>query len=91
VLATDTARKREDFLAATEKLLAPSAGPIEVEVEVGKVISKYKTTKHFHVAITDTTLDVTRKQDQIDAEAARHGFYVLRTPCPRKSWTRPAW
>ncbi len=31
---------------------------------------------------TDTTLTVTRKQDQIDAEAMLGGFYVLRTPVP---------
>jgi hypothetical protein len=91
VLAADRARTREDLLAATEKLLAPllarvragklaGAGPIGVEV--GKVISKYKTGKHFTVTITDDSLSVERRQDQIDAEAALDGFYVLRTPIP---------
>ncbi len=91
VLAADRARVRQDLLAATEKLLAPllarvragkltGAGPIGVEV--GKVISKYKTGKHFTVTITDTTLAVQRRQDRIDAEAALDGFYVLRTPVP---------
>ncbi len=91
VLAADRARTREELLAGTEKLLAPliarvragrlhGAGPIGVEV--GKVITTYKTGKHFAVTITDTTLAVTRKQDQIDAEAALDGFYVLRTPVP---------
>jgi hypothetical protein len=91
VLAADRARKREDLLAATEKLLAPviarvragrlaGAGPIGVEV--GKVISTYKAGKHFSIAITGTSLAVTRKQDRIDAEAALDGFYVLRTPVP---------
>jgi len=99
VLAADRARKREDLLAATEKLLAPiiarvtagrlaGAGPIGVEV--GKVISKYKTSKHFDVAITDTSLAVARKQDQIDAEAALDGFYVLRTPIPASQLDGPA-
>ena len=46
------------------------------------MISKYKTGKHFAVTITDTSLTVTRRQDQIDAEAALDGFYVLRTPVP---------
>ncbi len=46
------------------------------------MISKYKTGKHFAVAITDDSLAVARKQDQIDAEAALDGFYVLRTPVP---------
>ena len=91
VLAADRARTREDLLAATEKPLAPvitrvrsgrltGAGPIGIEV--GKVISRYKTGKHFAVTITDDSLTVARKQDQIDAEAALDGFYVLRTPVP---------
>ena len=46
------------------------------------MISTYKTGKHFAVTITDTTLAIERRQDQIDAEAALDGFYVLRTPVP---------
>jgi Transposase DDE domain len=99
VLAADRARKREDLLQATETLLAPiitrvqagrlaGAGPIGVEV--GKVISKYKTSKHFDVAITDDSLTVARRQDQIDAEAALDGFYVLRTPVPPGELDAPA-
>jgi hypothetical protein len=42
------------------------------------------------VAITDTTLAVTRKQDQIDAEAALDGFYVLRTPVAAGDLDAPA-
>ncbi len=91
VLAADRARTREELLAATEKLLAPitarvaagrlaGAGPIGIEV--GKVISTCKTAKHFAVTITDTSLAIERRQDQIDAEAALDGFYVLRTPVP---------
>ena len=91
VLAADRARKREDLLAATEKLLAPLiarvqagklTGAAEIGIEVGKVISRYKTGKHFAVTITGTTLAVQRQQDRIDAEAALDGFYVLRTPVP---------
>jgi hypothetical protein len=91
VLAADRARKREDLLAATEKLLTPLitrvqagklTGAAEIGIEVGKVISKYKTGKHFAVTITGTTLAVQRQQDRIDAEAALDGFYVLRTPVP---------
>jgi hypothetical protein len=99
VLAADRARTCDDLLAATEKLLAPllarveagrltGAGPIGVEV--GKVISTYKTAKHFTVTIADTTLTVERRQDQIDAEAALDGFYVLRTPVPACELDAPA-
>ncbi|MGH3124713.1 MAG: IS1634 family transposase, partial [Streptosporangiaceae bacterium] len=99
VLAADRARKREDLLQATEKLLAPivarvqagrlaGAGPIGVEA--GKVINTYKTAKHFQVTITDASLAVTRRQDQIDAEAALDGFYVIRTPIPASQLDAPA-
>ena len=99
MLAAERARKREDLLAATEKLLAPliarvqagkltGAGPIGVEV--GKVISTYKTSKHFEVTITGTTLAIERQQDRIDAEAALDGFYVLRTPIPAAELDAPA-
>jgi hypothetical protein len=91
VLAADRARKREDLLGATEKLLAPLIARVrsgrlqgagDIGVEAGKVITRYKTGKHFAVTITDHSLAVTRKQDQIDAEAMLDGFYVLRTPVP---------
>jgi len=99
VLAAERARKREDLLAATEKLLAPItarvaagrlAGAAAIGVEAGKVISRYKTAKHFTVTITDTSLAVARRQDQIDAEAALDGFYVLRTPVPAGELDAPA-
>ena len=90
-LAADRARTRGELLAATEKLLAPviarvAAGRLsgagEIGVQVGKVISKYKTGKHFQITITDTSLAVERNQAQIDTEAALDGFYVLRTAVP---------
>jgi hypothetical protein len=99
VLAAERARKREDLLAATEKLLAPIAarvaagrlaGAAAIGVEVGKVIAKYKTAKHFQLTITDDSLAVARRQDQIDAEAALDGFYVLRTPVPAAELDAPA-
>ncbi len=98
VLAADRARTRGELLAATEKLLAPiiarvQAGKLtgagEIGVEAGKLISKYKAGKHFDIEITDTSLTVTRKQAQIDAEAALDGFYVLRTPLPASQLDAP--
>jgi len=98
-LAADRARKREDLLQATEKLLAPLiarvragrlSGAAAIGVEAGKVISKYKTGKHFDLTITDTSLTAARRQDRIDAEAALDGFYVLRTPVPASQLDAPA-
>ena len=99
VLAAERARKREDLLQATEKLLAPViarvqagrlAGAAKIGVAVGKVINKYKTGKHFDVGITDDSLTVTRRQAQIDEEAALDGIYVLRTPVPAAELGAPA-
>ena len=88
LLAAERTRKRDDLLAATEQLLAPiiarvAAGRLSgadaIGVAVGKVINKHKVGKHFHYRITDTSLAIQRRHDQIAAEAARDGIYVLRT------------
>jgi Transposase DDE domain len=88
-LAAERARKREDLLAATERLLRPLTGRVAagtlrgadaIGLAVGKVIGKHKMAKHLAVTITDTTLAVERRQDSIEAEAALDGIYVIRTP-----------
>jgi hypothetical protein len=90
-LAAERARKREDLLAATERLLRPiidrvAAGRLRgaaaIGTAVGKVIGKHKMAKHLNLTITDDTLAVERRQDSIDAEAALDGIYVIRTPVP---------
>jgi Transposase DDE domain len=91
LLAAERTRKRAELLAATETLLAPVAaavaegrlhGAAAIGLKVGPLINKYKMAKHFHLAITDTTLAVTRDTDKIAAEAALDGIYVLRTSVP---------
>ena len=90
-LAAERARKREDLLAATEKLLAPliarvAAGRLSGAAEIGKkageILNKYKMAKHLDVTITDHGLAVERKQAQIAEEARLDGIYVIRTPLP---------
>jgi hypothetical protein len=90
-LAAERARKREDLLAATGKLLAPviarvAAGKLHGAAEIGKkageILNKYKMAKHLDVTITDDSLTIERKQDQIDDEARLDGIYVIRTPLP---------
>jgi len=90
-LAAERARKREDLLAATEKLLAPIAarvaagrlsGAAAIGAKAGEVLGKYKMRKHFTIAITDHSLTAERDQAGIDAEARLDGIYVIRTPVP---------
>jgi len=87
-LAAERTRKRAELLTATEDALAPliaavAAGRLHgaerIGVKVGKLIDKYKMAKHFDLAITDDSLTLTRKQDQVTAEAALDGIYVIRT------------
>jgi hypothetical protein len=99
VLATERARKREALLTATETALAPIltavaegrlAGADQIGLKVGKVIDRYKMAKHFSVAITDTSLTITRRAAQITTEAALDGIYVLRTSVPTAKLDAPA-
>ena len=87
-LAAERARKRQDLLAATEKLLAAHRRPGHTrhpgrrgqDRHRGRQSDhKYKMGKHFHPTITDTGFTYHRDQPRIDAEAALDGIYVLRT------------
>jgi hypothetical protein len=87
-LAAERARKRAELLAATETELGKITrlveggklkGAAKIGVRVGKVIGKFKVAKHFDLQITDATFTWTRRHDQITAEAALDGIYVIRT------------
>jgi hypothetical protein len=92
-LAAERARKREDLLAATERELAriaaavarkrqPRRGAAEIGLEVGAVLDKHKMAKHFILEIADSRFGFARKRDEIAAEAALDGIYVVRTSLP---------
>ena len=87
-LAVERARKRNELLAATEALLNPIAAAVvagrlhgadKIGLRVGRVLNRYKMAKHFQLTITDTSIAFSRKTDQIAAEAALDGIYVVRT------------
>ena len=92
-LGAERARKREDLLLATERDLAriaaavarkrqPLRGQAEIGIVVGAVIDQHKMAKHFALAITDTCFTFTRKANEITAEAALDGIYIVRTSLP---------
>jgi transposase len=79
---------RNDLLAATEKSLekikvrvdgAKLVGQDKIGVAVGKVVNQYKVAKHFELTITDNSLTYARLADNIAAEAALDGLYIIRT------------
>jgi hypothetical protein len=88
LVAADRARKREELLAATERGLQEIAvrvdrgtlhGADQIGLAVGPALGRYRVKKHFEVQITDTAFTWKRKTEQITAEAALDGIYVLRT------------
>ena len=98
-LADKRARKRDELLAATEQQLAkitaattrdkrPLRGRDKIALKLGKVINHYKMAKHFDLDITADCFTFTRKNDQIAAEAALDGIYVLRTSLPEPTLGR---
>jgi DDE family transposase len=92
-LAVERARKRDDLLAATEALLQPIVAAVEagrlkgadkIGVRVGRAVNRYKMAKHFNLDISEGHFSFNRKTDQIAAEAALDGIYVIRTTIPVK-------
>ena len=87
-LAKLRAHTRDDLLLATEKNLqkiqtrvqaGKLAGKDKIGVAVGKVVNQYKVAKHVALVITDDSLTFARLADNIRAEAALDGLYIIRT------------
>lgn len=98
LVAQERARKRDDLLAATERALAEIAqrvaqgtlaGEAAIGLAVGEVWNRWRMRNHFQLAITDTALSFAQKSEQIAAEAALDGIYVLRTSVPDSSLDAP--
>ena len=88
LVAAERTRKRDELLAATERGLAETAervargnlaGAAEIGLAVGQVANHYKVKKHFDLQISDERFAFARKHDQIAAEKALDGIYILRT------------
>jgi transposase len=102
-VAAERARKRAELLTATEaeldKVKAMVDGPRgslrnadagTIGQRVGRTINKYKVAKHFQIEIADGHFAYEQKTDQITAEAALDGLYVIRTTCPAEQLSAPA-
>ncbi len=92
-LAAERARKRSELLAATEADLGavkaaverehrPLRGKDKIALRVGRVLNKHKMAKHFELEITEDSFNFSRKADQVSAEAALDGIYVVRASAP---------
>ena len=91
LVAAERARKREALLQATERELSEIErrvergtlrGEADIGLAAGAVWNRYRVKKHFELEITDTGFSFSRRQRQIEQEAALDGIYVLRTSVP---------
>ena len=90
LLADERARKRNELLAATEKLLdaiaaatrrakRPLRGAGKIGLRVGKARDRFKVGKHFVLEIGEESFSYRRDEKKIAEEAALDGLYVIRT------------
>ena len=90
LLMEERSRKRQALLDQTEKKLLPIQarvrrakrplrGTDKIALAVGAVLNRYKVAKHFDITISDDDFSFTRNIEQINAEAALDGVYVIRT------------
>jgi len=98
LLATDRRRTREELLQATEQELGkitaavsretrPLRGKEKIGLRVGKIINRYKMSKHFLLTISDDSFQYARDTEKIAEEARLDGFYVIRTSVPKETLT----
>lgn len=96
LLADERTRKRDELLAATEKILnelvaatrrakRPLRGQDKIGLRIGKVVNRFKVGKHFVLDIGEDRFSYRRDEKKIAEEAARDGRYVIRTSVTSES------
>ena len=85
------AHKRQSLLNATSRELEKVRGMVSrgklkgkdaIGVRIGKVVNKYKVSKHLVLDIRDDGFDFHLNDDKIAEEAGLDGIYVVRTSVP---------
>jgi hypothetical protein len=75
IAATERELEKVAVMVASGKL----AGRDKIGVRVGKVLNKYKVSKHFDPGIQDAAFTFSVSEARVAAEAALDGLYVIRT------------
>jgi transposase len=90
LLAEERKRKRQELLEATEKGFTKIAQEVarrtkkplkeaEIAMKAGRVLGRYKMSKHFVCTFGEGRFTWTRKEESIHQEEQLDGIYVLRT------------
>jgi hypothetical protein len=92
------AHKRQALLEATAKDLEKVRAMVErgdlrgagkIGVRAGRVVNRHKVAKHFDLTITDARFDFALREEQVAAEAALDGIYVIRTSLTKDEMSGP--
>ena len=92
-LAKLRSHKRRALLEATQKELEKVRASVEggrlrgkdkIGLRVGRLVNQYKVAKHFELTIEERRFDFKVLEEQVVAEAALDGIYVIRTSVPKK-------
>ena len=89
-LRAERARKREELLQATERILEglaaqvrrgrePLRGRDAINRRLGRELNRKKVGKHFQITVSDGHLSWSRRAERIAAEQQLDGIYVVRT------------
>jgi transposase len=98
VLGRLRGHKREALLEATHKELEKIqtsvasgrlTGRAKIGVRVGRVVNKYKVAKHVTLDIEESDFKFSLREEQIAAEAALDGVYVIRTSVAQVKMSAP--
>jgi len=98
-LAKSRMHTRNDLLLATERALekikvrvaaAKLVGKDKIGIAAGKVVNRYKVAKHFELTVHDDAFTYARLEDNIAAEAALDGLYIIRTSVQSQRMDGPA-
>jgi hypothetical protein len=90
-LADRRAHTRAALVDATEAALAKLPASVEagrlkdhtkIALRAGRAVARYKMAKHFEFLVEQGRITWSRKQYQIDQEAATDGIYVIRSSVP---------
>jgi transposase len=90
LLAEERSRKREELLQATERELEKIVAAVgrekrrlygreKIALRVGRVLGRFKVAKHYRLEIAEEGFRFARDEENIRAEAAVDGVYVIRT------------
>ena len=89
-LKEERARRREELLLSTERILEDVAkvvrrkgstlrGKDRINRRVGREANRRKVEKHFDITVTDNDIVWSRNLGKIEAEARLDGIYIIRT------------